>query len=170
MRFLAAITLCTLSMAGEAPPSPYVAKGACPFEGCVYREWMARRALDLYDRPGGRIGGHLRRGERVRAITGEVHCRPVRVVAERDFDTPTAPPIRKGEVYYLLHYLGEGAWRVWVRGALTEVEGLPPDARKPATVWWAQVRTRAGVTGWVLASGNFDGQDMLAAIDSPNRS
>jgi hypothetical protein len=25
--------------------------------------------------------------------------------------------------------------------------------------WWVQVKTDAGVTGWVLADGNFDGMD-----------
>lgn len=154
--------------AKDEPPAVYVSKGACPFEGCVYRDWIAKRNLSVYDRPDGtEIIDHLRRGERVHAITGEVHCRPMRVVATRDHPEPgsyepTSPRIRKGQVYYLLHYLGEGQWRVWFRGAITLIEGRPPDAPRPAAKWWAKIKTPRGKTGWVIATNNFDGQDMLA--------
>jgi len=152
------------------PPSVYIAKGACPFEGCVYRDWIARRALTVYDRPNGAgIVDKVRKGERVHAITGEVHCRPVRVVARRDHPEPgsyepTSPRIRKGQVYYLLHHLGEGTWQVWFRGAVTVVEGLEPNVQPPRTTWWAKVKTPRGKTGWVIATSSFDGQDMLAEV------
>jgi hypothetical protein len=161
--------------AKDTPPSVYVSKGACPFEGCVYRDWIAKNNLDVYDRPGGSsIVDHIRKGERVHAVTGEVHCRPLRVVATRNHPEPgsyepTSPPIKKGQVYFLLHYLGEGQWKVWFRGAVTIIEGRSPDAPKPATTWWAEVKTLRGVTGWVIATDNFDGQDMLAKA-RPNSS
>jgi hypothetical protein len=149
-------------------PSVYVSKGACPFEGCVYRDWIAKRDLTVYDRPDGTvIVDQIHQGERVHAVTGEVHCRPVRVVAGRDHPEPgsyepTSPRIRKGQVYYLLHYLGEGQWRVWFRGTLTVVEGLDSDAPRPKTTWWAKIETPRGRIGWVIATNNFNGQDMLA--------
>jgi hypothetical protein len=152
----------------DTPPSLYVSKGACPFEGCVYRDWTAKKDLDVYDRPGGNLTvDHIRKGEWVRAVTGEVHCQPLRVVATRNHPEagsyePTSPPIKQGQVYFLLHYLGEGQWKVWFRGAVTIIEGRPPDAPKPTTTWWAEVRTVRGITGWVIATDNFDGQDMLA--------
>lgn len=152
----------------KRPPAIYVSKGACPFEGCVYREWTARRPMAVLDHPGGtRIVARIRKGERVRAITGEVHSRPLRVIATRDHPEPgsyepTSPRIRKGEVFYILHYLGEGQWRVWFRGRLTVIEGRPPNAPRPRTTWWAKVKTGRGITGWVIATDKFDGQDMLA--------
>jgi hypothetical protein len=27
--------------------------------------------------------------------------------------------------------------------------------------WWARIKTRRGVIGWVMAAGTFDGQDLL---------
>ncbi len=159
--------LCQPTPEESHPPSVYVAKGACPFEGCVYREWIARRALTVLDRPGGSEVARINKGDRVQAITGEVHCRPLRVVADRNHPEsgsyePTSPLIRKGQVYYLLHYLGEGQWKVWFQGKLAVIGGRDPDAPKPKTTWWAKVKTARGVTGWVVATGNFDGQDMLA--------
>jgi len=151
-----------------APPALYISKGACPFEGCVYRRWTARRALDVVDRPGGtRVVDRLRASEPVDALTGEVHCRPLRMVATRDHPEPgsyepTSPRIAKGETFYLLHYLGEGAWKIWFRGAVTQIEGVPAGSPLPETTWWAQIRTERGITGWVIATGNFDGQDQLA--------
>ena len=150
------------------PPSIYISRGACPFEGCVYRDWIAKHDLNVYDRAGGTaVVDHLRQGDRVHAITGEIHCRPLRVTASRDHPEPgsyepTSPRIRKGQVYYVLHYVGEGQWKVWFRGQVTVVEGLPPGAPRPRTTWWAKVTTPRGITGWVIATDNFDGQDMLA--------
>ena len=142
-----------------APPPLYIAKGACPFEGCVYRQWTALRALEVFDRPDGkRVVDRLRPSEKVEALTGEVHCRPLRTVATRNHPGGIA----KGETFYLLHYLGEGAWKVWFRGSLTEIEDLPAGTPLPETTWWAQVRTERGITGWVIATSNFDGQDQLA--------
>ena len=39
---------------------------------------------------------------------------------------------------------------------------LQPNVRPPKTTWWAKIRTPRGKTGWVIATNNFDGQDMLA--------
>jgi hypothetical protein len=149
------------------PPSLYVSKGACPFEGCAYREWLARRSLPVYERAGGaRIIARLQKGERVQALNGEVHCRPVRVIAGRDDPAagsyePTSPRIRKGQMFYLLHYEGEGHWRVWFSGQITTVEMAPREMPRARSTWWARVKTASGTIGWVIATGNFDGQDIL---------
>jgi hypothetical protein len=53
---------------------PYEDPGACPFEGCVYREWIARRVTPVFkdrDRSSS-ILFELRRGDKVQAITGIV--------------------------------------------------------------------------------------------------
>src|SRR5690554_5510024 len=33
--------------AQSLPPLPFEDIGACPFEGCVYREWVARSAVEI---------------------------------------------------------------------------------------------------------------------------
>src|SRR3954468_14746055 len=102
--FLLFSLLTTIRVFGVQPDNPgplYIAKGACPFEGCAYREWTAIRDVNVRKRPGeSEIVDRIRRGERVQAITGEVHCRPVRMVATKNHPEPgsyepTAPAIRK---------------------------------------------------------------------------
>ncbi len=45
--------------------------------------------MDLYDQPNGvRVVGHLRAGERVTGLTGEVHSVPIRVVAKETILDP----------------------------------------------------------------------------------
>ena len=56
----------------DAPPAVYVDEGACPFECCTYREWTVRKSVTVFDRPNGRETAHLSKGERLKALTGEV--------------------------------------------------------------------------------------------------
>jgi hypothetical protein len=91
----------------------------------------------------------------------------LRVISERDHPQDNsfennAPIIRKGDAYWVLHYMGEGFWKVWVNGRLTAVEGLDEKDTPKAQTWWSRVRTSSGLQGWVLAGeGNFDGQHLL---------
>jgi hypothetical protein len=51
MLFCFGLTLVTPALHGQVPPSsPYVDKGACPFEGCSYRAWTAKRRVLLFAR------------------------------------------------------------------------------------------------------------------------
>ncbi len=62
------------------PPEYYVAKHACPFECCQFGAWSVREDTTLYDRPGGAgVVGRVLKGERIQALTGEVHLRPLPV-------------------------------------------------------------------------------------------
>jgi len=143
--------------------SPYIDKGACPFEGCVYREWTAKKAIDLYDKPNGtRIVGHLRAGEHVAGLTGEVHSIPIRVVAKENIPDPEHPDrtmIPKGQGFYVIHYLGEGNWLAWYRGNLTTVESMSEDGPFPQATWWVQVKTSKGIIAWTVSLNNLDNQD-----------
>src|SRR5437868_5534785 len=57
--------------AADRPPSPFIDRGACPFECCLYRQWRALRPVVVVDRPrGNRAVGRLREGEWVSALTG----------------------------------------------------------------------------------------------------
>ena len=119
---LLVVSVCTGQSTGEQkPPSIHIDKGACPFECCTYREWVARTDVTLLDTPSGkRVVGQIKKGESVLALTGEVHSVPQRVVADRDY--PDAG-VKAGDTIYLLHYVGgafgrcgtrENSWRLGI--------------------------------------------------------
>src|SRR3977135_2566011 len=70
----------------QKPPNVYIDKGACPFDCCTYREWVARTDVTLLGSPNRkRVVGRIKKGERVLALTGEVHSVPLRVIAQHDY-------------------------------------------------------------------------------------
>jgi hypothetical protein len=148
-----------------APPTPYIDKGACPFEGCTYRTWVAKKQVHLVARPGSNQEvGVVHPGEHVVGITGEVHSMPILVHAAQNVPDPRKPDhvlIPKGTAFYVIHYLGEGYWLCWYNGQLTQVENFSDRGPFPKATWWVDVRTSSGLTGWTISDGNFDGQDAL---------
>ncbi|HET8540783.1 MAG TPA: hypothetical protein VFL83_13010 [Anaeromyxobacter sp.] len=174
--------------ASTAPPRVLVDRGACPFEGCAYGTWTAREDAALRSRPGGRATGVVvKKGERVRAITGEVHVKPLRVVVRREIEVSGSLRLRAGDTYYLLTSLGEGFYTVWVRGAFASLDpdftwagkgscsespggcASEPEGGREAfvrwtregAVWWVKLRTASGAFGWSSEPGKFDGKDLL---------
>ena len=140
----------------QAPPSPYVDKGACPFECCTYREWAANESIALVDQPNGKkVLAQLHKGEKVQGVTGEVHSIPLRAIARRD-DPSTG--VKAGDVIYVLHPVGEGSWKVWHKGKLVETDDVP-EKGLPRYTWWVQIRTSSGAVGWAVSRGNFANQD-----------
>ena len=96
-------------------------------------------------------------GQTVTGVTGWVISKPRRHVATHDFEDSE---IRKGDIYYVLHPIGEGFWAVWFKGKVVQVELEDQDgAQQDDSVWWAQIRTRDGKTGWTIVTDNFDDQD-----------
>jgi hypothetical protein len=68
---------------------PFEDVGACPFEGCVYREWIANSPVAVRSerRAGAPVAFTLSEGDRVRAITGiVVTIRPGRVQFRKAVD------------------------------------------------------------------------------------
>lgn len=159
---IAAMTLLVLSLLlvlgltdVTKPSSPYIDKGACPFECCTYRDWRVARNVVLFDKPDGRRIADLDQGEWVKALTGETRSIPLRIVASREI--PEAG-IHPGDVFYVLHYEGESTWKIWYEGKTFDAESGDP--RVPKTTWWAQVRRKSGSVGWVKAGdGAFSNQD-----------
>ena len=153
------LTLCVFAaVAQDAPLSQYIDKGACPFECCTYRDWTALEPITLYDVPNGKTAvGALKKGEVVKALTGEVHSIPVRVTATHDI---AETDIKKGDAFYVLHYEGECYWTLWFKGKVAHAESCSDDAPSPRTTWWVKVQTRSGVTGWAVSRDhNFANQD-----------
>lgn len=171
--FLVAVLLALASMpttaAPIAPPNPHVDNGACPFECCTYRDWKTTKPVTLLDKPHGqKIVTSVPAGQVVHGVTGNVYSVPVRTVAAKSFkvssNTFQNASIRKGEVFYVLHYLGEGATLIWFKGKTydAELEPVSATAEGPPSdgpQWWVKVRTLSGKSGWVLDKDQFDEQD-----------
>jgi len=167
----------------DGPRLPFEDAGACPFEGCVYREWVATNAVQVRrDRTtAAPLAFRVRAGEKVTALTGVV----VTVRAGRiQFRTAhealsDGGPIRisAGDTLYLLTYQGEGFSKVWFHGLVYSDVDLtdyiagdcePAPGRcagrllnRPQSVWWVQIRNAREQVGWTNEPDKFDGKDEL---------
>jgi hypothetical protein len=165
------------------PPVPFEDVGACPFEGCIYREWIARQAVAI--RTAGRINApvafRVRAGEKATALTGVViTVKAGRVQFRRPQDLSSSDGtirVVQGETLYLLTYQGEGFSKVWFKGRLyrdVDITGFftgvcedDPNRctgeiiEQSQTEWWVQIRNRAGKVGWTHEPEKFDGKDAL---------
>ena len=141
----------------DSPPKRFVDIGACPFECCTYRLWTANDSVQLVDRAQGkRVIATLHKGEAVQGLTGEVISTPL--AAKASHDIPETP-IKAGDTFYVLHYDGEGYWKVWFRGKTTYVHESVMDLPHPKTEWWVKVKRRDGAIGWTLSGEHFLHQD-----------
>lgn len=141
----------------QKPPALHIDRGACPFECCTYREWVARTDVTLLDTPNAKSAvGQIKKGEKVLALTGEVHSVPLRVVVHKDY--PEAG-VKTGDTVYVLHYEGEGYWKAWHDGKIVDLEDFPGTGTKPKTTWWVRLKTSSGAIGWAVEQRNFDNED-----------
>jgi hypothetical protein len=121
----------------NAPPLPFVDDGACPFECCTYRDWVAQgqfRAVKHWrpDGAGRRAPAFMIvKGERVTAMTGVVmttQAGEVRVTRDSVIDVyskrfPSARQqikLAAGDRLFLLTSQGEGYMSGWHKGTLLE--------------------------------------------------
>src|SRR5258708_29699919 len=163
------------------PQLPYKSEGACPFECCTYRTWTVEADTDVLADP--RDGSppvfHVWRGQQVDGITGVVITSKLgRAVVRRavilgaDGHTVTLQP---GANVFVLHYVGEGYWKLWVRGSIVDQQvpganaGCENDLREPVecaieitehpdAVWWAKIRSRSR-NGWTRELDHFGNID-----------
>jgi len=171
------------SSRADGPPIPYEDVGACPFEGCVYREWSAAAAVDVRaDRTKkAPVSFSLKAGERVAALGGVViTTRPGRVEFDRPQDVDAAGGrihIEPGQTLYLLTSEGEGFMKTWFNGRLyqgvdtsTFFNGGCAGGPRPCTgrivepwrfEWWVQIRNAAGRVGWTNEPDKFENKDAL---------
>jgi hypothetical protein len=122
---------------------PYEDAGACPFEGCVYRDWRANHTVAVRQTrsANGAIVFTVHKGETVTALTGVVvTTSPGRVRFREPADLTWADletvdvggmTVRRpsqtgvlhmepGDTLYLLTYHGEGSTAAWFKGRLYE--------------------------------------------------
>jgi hypothetical protein len=169
------------SPAGAPPELPYFDWNACPFEGCVYREWTAHEAVPVYDTWKGKRGQitQLATGDKVIAVTGVVITfKPGRI--RLDHDLPDAD-LKRGDTILTYAYRGEGFSAVWFKGKYHPSFDITftkwPDGQGcsgthcAATYvdlgkkeWWAKVKLQSGRTGWVeMNQATFDGVSLLGS-------
>jgi hypothetical protein len=183
-RQLAAAILAGVVSAGAAPAPPrvpYESPGVCPFECCTYRTWTVDADTDvLADRKdGAAVAFRLRRGQQVRGLTGVVVTTKLgRAVVRKPTVIGSETPIDvvPGDDILLLHYVGEGFWKFWIRGRIGEGEfagkadvctdeGREPVpcavqiVEEPETIWWAKVRRGDGREGWTRQVDHFGNVD-----------
>ena len=113
---------------------PFVDEGACPFEGCVYRDWRATKPVAVYEswdwRAPVRQVFSVEPGETVTAMTGVVVTtsagravirRPMSGIAHSKYfpyQRPASIPLNPGDIVYLLTNQGEGFQTAWFRQML----------------------------------------------------
>jgi len=159
--------------------------GACPFECCVYRDWVAEARVVVRAEPStsSAVVATLEEGERFQADTGFVRVTSPQLVIvtapiEAYFE-PVGPgggrtdTLAIGDTLLVMHPVGEGHWlltdgrrrftteQFWPSGDYTPYSGVRGrPLGEHAAEWWARVRTGEGVEGWIDAYaselGNVD--------------
>lgn len=165
----------------ERPSVPYEDYGACPFECCTYRTWTVEADTDILSdrRDDAAVAFRVRRGERVQGVTGVVVTSKLGRAEVRRYVTigigPDPIKVQPGDRVFILHYVGEGYWRFWVRGRVDDDQlpdaesecasdaGEPSECaiqitETPQTTWWVNIRRgdREGWTRQVEHFGNID--------------
>ncbi len=171
----------TVSAAEYQPPMPYYDWGACPFEGCVYQEWIAKAELNVFkDRDlSSPIVFTLGRREEVNALTGVViTTRPgkVKILEPITLDLEKPVSLVPGDILFTLHYLGEGYWLFWFKGELHSDEIMSPSdvvektprpnapiqvLSVPETEWWVKLKNSKGIIGWTKETEKFERKDLF---------
>lgn len=177
MPFLSRITLVSLLLTASVclgqnrrPPTSYEDYGACPFECCTYRRWSVNANMLLYKQRSTSSGVAFRvsKGDHVIGLTGVVvTVKPGEAVVKKAVTMGTGKQkarLKPGDVLYLLHYEGEGIYKIWFRGRIYEDEVETREesihlVRKPDYVWWVKVKNRSGQVGWSKENKNFGDMD-----------
>ncbi len=182
--FFLLLLLVTSAYSGQnpRPPTHFEDYGACPFECCTYRRWSVNADTVLYkqrDKSSG-VAFRVKKGDHVIGLTGVVITLKVgkAIIKKATTIGITKRKIRvnAGDVLYLLHYEGEGIYKIWFRGRIYENEmptapGLDtktPIAQReefihvvsePDYIWWVKVKNRLGRIGWSKEDKNFGDMD-----------
>lgn len=149
------------------PAMPYKDAGACPFECCTYRQWVANKATVLRTKMSNRssIAFRVKKGEKVTGVTGVVITTKAGVLKALKATSMYEDKIRikAGDRLYLLTYTGEGFYEIWYKGKVFSESFEHNPALKlvseAESVWWVKIRNRKGQVGWTKLPENFDDKD-----------
>jgi len=153
----------------------YEIRDRCPGESCDYRHpWRALKEIPLFatrvDAGVDDAVYTLGPRETVTPLGGVWTVTRPGVVEITAPATVAGEELNSGDLIYTLMDLGEGWSRGYFKGRLVDFDLLtlsgPKRARKLSDyeiVWWAQLATSIGVTGWTNEPGYpaFDGQTSL---------
>jgi hypothetical protein len=147
------------------PPIPYEDHGACPFECCVYREWIANKitVLRADRRNNSPVIFTVRKSKKVTAITGVVITTRAGRAKMLRSDTIDGVRVKAGDILYVLTNRGEGFYSVWYKNRTLDY-GLVDNPyvrllNPPQSVWWVKIKNRKGQIGWSRQPENFDNKD-----------
>ncbi len=154
------------------PPIPYEDSGACPFEGCVYRKWIANKEVPMRTdmKRDALIKFTVNKGEKVTALTGIV-------VTTTPGEAKVLKPIviggitaNVGDVVYILTYQGEGISTLWYKGKIwnpgpdednASIRDSLEYEKASESTWWVQVKNRKGQVGWTNQPDDFSNKDLF---------
>lgn len=171
---LLALVAASVPAAESQPPMPYYDWGACPFEGCIYREWIAKTKVKAYrdHDSSSPIVFTLDPNERVNAVTGVViTTKPgkIKILEPITLDAEKPLSLKPGDMLFTLHYLGEGYSLFWFKGELhsdvveeTRRNGGPLQVLEvPETDWWVKLQNSKGIIGWTKDTDAFSNKDQF---------
>lgn len=165
-----------------APSLPFLDWEACPFEGCTYREWTATSPVEVFDtwEPGRKHIATIPSKGAVTGISGVVITyKPGVIRLNKDL---AQDHLRPGDTILTYTYRGEGFSAVWFKGRFYGDYDISftkwPDGGGCGgdhcaadyvdlgeKVWWAKVKMKSGVVGWVnMNEARFDGVDQFAFV------
>jgi len=170
------------------PPLPYYNYGGCPFECCVYRDWLAETTIELRKTHDLRapVIFTVQQGEWVEAETGVVITQKagrVKILRPVTLDEVTlyygpdhdkATQLMPGDIIYTLYHTGEGYDAIWFKGETygdTTIYASADDVSEKnagnykvlsshETTWWAKIKNKLGQVGWTNRPYYFDNIDM----------
>lgn len=161
------------------PKLPKIDQNACPFEGCQFGQWRARKRIQLFStwKAPRKPIRTLRKGESVAAVTGiYITFEPTQIQVSAPI---SAYGLKPGDIVLGYMNVGEGFFNAWFNGYwVEEFDGsgiVAPDGSgcrrncnakvlKPGRgEWWVKVKTKDGLIGWTRDGNKFDGSDALAA-------
>src|SRR5208283_2421297 len=182
---LTPLAICQVDLGSHknAPALPFYDRRACPFEGCVYRQWTARSRVIVYNtwKQDRQPIAKLSSGDSVLGLRGVVITfRPGMIRLDRDLPEHN---LKRGETILTYAYRGEGYSAVWFKGQYYSDFNISftkwPDGQGcrgegcAATyvdlgqkAWWAEVKLKSGLHGWVnMDALPFDGVDLLGGLN-----
>lgn len=174
--FLLAFPLASMAATPQKPLKlPFLDWGACPFECCTYRDWVANESMIAYSSRDEKSAAvfKIKQNETVKAMTGVVVTRETGLVeilktvklGYEGYQEDALLTLKKGERIPVLHYAGEGQEVFWYKGkTYTDEIGMVREDtfkrhREAKFEWWAKVKNRAGKIGWTKRTDAFKNQD-----------
>jgi hypothetical protein len=166
----------SISRDNYPPPEDFQIRDRCAGEGCFYGwHWRALKEVPLFamwGQPDAERVYILADREVVTALTGVWIVKKPAVLEVLELVTIDGVDLHRGDLIYVLMYLGEGFVRAVFHGKLAEFSPDAPVDRIATRklredyefVHWVQMKTGTGIIGWTNdpAYPSFDGQSKSA--------